>query len=50
MLLSNENFFAFTRKERFVSHTVDTEASALSRLTFYENLFTGQETRIRCPH
>ena len=49
MLPSTEDFFAF-KKERFVSHTVDNEVSALSRLTFYESLFTGQETRVRCAH
>ena len=49
MLPSTEDFFAF-KKERFVSHTVDNEVSALSRLTFYENLFTGQERRVRCPY
>ena len=50
MLLSTENFFAF-KKERFVSHTVDDEVSALSRLTFHENLLRNLFTiSVLCPH
>ena len=29
---------------------VDNEVSALARLTFYENLFIGQEKSVRCAH
>ena len=43
-MLSTDGFLITFKKERFVTTEVDNEMSARTRLTFYENLFIGQET------
>ena len=48
-MLSTEGFF-FLQKVKVCYDTVDNEVSASARLTFYENLFIGQETSVRSVH
>ena len=48
-MLSTDGF-VYLQKVKVCFDTVDNEVSALARLTFYENLFIGQETSVRCAH
>ena len=48
-MLSTEGF-VYPQEVKVCYDTVDNEMSALARLTFYENLFIGQETSVRCVY
>ena len=46
---STEGFLP-SKMKGLLLHTGDNEVSSLVGLTFYANLFIGQETSVRCPH
>lgn len=53
MLSTDDGFVLPSKRKDLLQHTVDNEVSALARLTFYENLLTGQEISVRingCPY
>ena len=47
MLSTDDGFFLPSKRKDLLQHIVDNEVSALARLTFYENLLTGQEISVR---
>ena len=49
-MLSNEGFFLPSKRKGLLQHTVDNEVYELVRLTFYKNLFIGQERSVYCLH